>query len=209
LALSLFCLGRIEEALPHSRDAVALSRENRDPFSLAMALYHGAWLRLWAGMADELQTLSGEGLRLCREMSFYFYAVTQEFNVAATALLNPAAPSQELDNFVTTIQAAIEAHLAAGSGVFLSKMYLLTAEALFRLQRFSEARTALQLGLGHVERTGERFCLAELQRLEALLHLQNGQRELAAHSLQAALATATDQQAMAWVNRIREAERLI
>lgn len=209
LALSLFCLGRLEESLPYSRDAVALSREHRDPFSLAMALYHGAWLRLWAGMADELQTLSGEGLRLCREMSFYFYAVTQEFNVAATALLNPGASPQELENFVTTIRAAIEAHLAAGSGVFLSKMYLLTAEALFKLQRFSEARSALQRGLGHVQRTGERFCLAELQRLEALLHLQDGQRELAAESLEAAMSTATGQQAVAWMERIREVKRLM
>ncbi|MGV2338850.1 MAG UNVERIFIED_CONTAM: hypothetical protein LVR18_34145 [Planctomycetaceae bacterium] len=60
-----------------------------------------------------------------------------------------------------------------------------------------------------MQRTGERFCLAELQRLEALLHLQDGQRELAAESLEAAMSTATGQQAVAWMERIREAERLM
>jgi class 3 adenylate cyclase/tetratricopeptide (TPR) repeat protein len=208
LALSLYCLGRLDEALPHSRDAVALSREHRDPFSLAMALYHGAWLRLWAGLGDELRELSEEGLRLCREMSFYFYAVTQEFNVSAAALLNPAATAKDLEGFVGTIQAAVQSHLAAGSGVFLSKMYLLTAEALYRLERFNEASGPLQQGLAHAERTGERFCLAELQRLESLLHLRMGRREQAQRSLEAALATADSQGAVAWLERIREVQRL-
>ena len=82
LALSLFCLGEREAALPYSQDAVALARRTKDPFSLAMALYHGAWLRLWCGMADELKDLSEEGLTLCRELSFHFYSVIQQIGRA-------------------------------------------------------------------------------------------------------------------------------
>jgi tetratricopeptide (TPR) repeat protein len=87
-------------------------------------------------------------------------------------------------------------------------MYLLTAEALYRLERFNEASGPLQQGLAHAERTGERFCLAELQRLESLLHLRMGRREKAQRSLEAALATADSQGAVVWLERIREMQRL-
>jgi class 3 adenylate cyclase/tetratricopeptide (TPR) repeat protein len=205
LALSLFCLGRLDEALPYSRAAVELSRQHRDPFSLAMALYHGAWLRLWAGMADELRSLSEEGLQLCREMSFYFYAVTQEFNVAAVALLSPAATPRELENFSGTIRAAVRAHLAAGSGVFLSKMYLLSAESLYRLGRWDEAQVELDLGMEHVRRSGECFCVAELQRLQGQLLIATGQIDSGRAELLRALETGRKQMAEAWIERSQRA----
>ena len=199
LALSLFCLGDLEAALPHSQDAIALARRTKDPFSLAMALYHGAWLRLWSGRADELKALSEEGLTLCNELSFHFYAVTQKFNVAAVPLLSPSATTEQLETFVTTIRAALTLHLGAGSGVFLSKMYFLVADALRRLGRLDEAQTELDNGFKHQERSGERFCDAELHRLQAEVHIARGDRAAANASLNTALEIATAQQAKAWI----------
>ncbi len=201
LALSLFCLGDLEGALPHSRDAVALARSTKDPFSLAMALYHGAWLRLWAGMVDELKALSEEGLTLCRELSFHFYSVTQQFNVAAVPLLSPNATTEQLETFVTTIRAALTAHLGAGSGVFLSKMYWLLADALRRLGRLDDAQVELDNGFQHQTKSGERFCDADLHRLQAEVHHARGDRNAAETSLDAALQIATAQQAKAWIAR--------
>jgi tetratricopeptide (TPR) repeat protein len=204
LALALFCLGDIESAIQHSRDAVELARRTKDPFSLSMAFYHGAWLRLWAGRVDELAALSQEGLTLCRELSFHFYAVTQEFNVAAVPLQNPSATPTQLEGFVTTIRAAIKAHLGAGSGVFLSKMYWLLADALRRLGRLDEAQSELDHGFRHQEKRGERFCDAELHRLQAQVHHARGDRASADLSLKTALRVATAQNAMTWLDRINE-----
>ena len=204
LALSLFCLGELEAALPHSRDAVALARATKDPFSLSMALYHGAWLRLWAGMADELKALSEEGLTLCRELSFHFYAVTQQFNVAAVPLLGPNATTEQLETFVTTIRAALTAHLGAGSGVFLSKMYFLLADALRRLGRLDDAQTELDNGFQHQTKSGERFCDADLHRQQAEVHFARSDRTAANQSLETALQIATAQQARAWIARAEE-----
>jgi hypothetical protein len=169
-----------------------------------MAFYHGAWLRLWAGRVDELAALSQEGLTLCRELSFHFYAVTQEFNVAAVPLQNPSATPTQLEGFVTTIRAAIKAHLGAGSGVFLSKMYWLLADALRRLGRLDEAQSELDHGFRHQEKRGERFCDAELHRLQAQVHHARGDRASADLSLKTALRVATAQNAMTWLDRINE-----
>jgi serine/threonine protein kinase/tetratricopeptide (TPR) repeat protein len=204
LALSMFCLGDLEGALPHSRDAVALARSTKDTFSLAMALYHGAWLRLWAGMADELKALSEEGLALCRENSFHFYSVTQQFNVAAVPLLSPNATTEQLESFVTTIRSALTAHLGAGSGVFLSKMYWLLADALRRLSRLDEAQVELDNGFQHQTKSGERFCDADLHRLQAEVHYARGDRPAAEKSLDTALQIATAQQARTWIARAEE-----
>jgi tetratricopeptide (TPR) repeat protein len=204
LALSMFCLGDLEGALTHSRDAVALARSTKDPFSLAMALYHGAWLRLWAGMTDELKALAEEGLTLCRELSFHFYSVTQQFNVAAVPLLSSNATREQLENFVTTIRAALTAHLGAGSGVFLSKMYGLLADALRRLGRLEDAQVELDKGFLHQEKSGERFCDADLHRLQAEGHYARGNHSAAEQSLNTALRIATAQQAKTWITRAEE-----
>lgn len=202
LALALFCLGQLDEALIQSRDAVALARRTKDPFSLAMALYHGAWLRLWAGRAAELGELSTEGLTLCRELSFHFYAVTQQFNVAAVPLLHAGASTEQLETFVTTIRAALTAHLAAGSGVFLSKMYWLAADALRRLGRLDEAQQSLDDGFRHQQRSGERFCDADLHRLQASVLDERGDRAAAVRVLAQAEEIATRQGATEWLARI-------
>ena len=201
LALSLFCLGELEDAISYSEAAVLLARSTKDPFSLSMALYHGAWLRLWAGRVDELKALSEEGLKLCQDLSFHFYAVTQQFNVAAVPLLSDNATPQQLETFVTTIRTALTAHLGAGSGVFLSKMYWLLADALRRLGRLDDAQVELTNGFNHQDRSGERFCDAELHRLQSQLHQARGDSGAASSSLTTAINIATAQSAKEWLSR--------
>ena len=94
--------------------------------------------------------------------------------------------------------------MGAGSGVFLSKMYFLAADALRRLGRLDEAQAEIDKGFQHQERSGERFCDADLHRLQAEVHFARGDRTAAEQSLATAIQIATAQQAKTWLARAAE-----
>ena len=86
-------------------------------------------------------------------------------------------------------------------------MYFLLADALRRLGRLDEAQVELDNGFQHQTKSGERFCDAELHRLQAEVFFDRGDRTAAQQSLDTALQIATAQQARSWIARA-EATRL-
>lgn len=200
-AMSLFCLGEPVAAVAMSQEAIDLSKQTNDPFSLSMAFYHGGWLRLWCGLFNEAKAMAEEGSALCRELSFDYYEITQRVNHVGAVLMNPASSTEQLEAGVTDARKALVNYLATGARVHLSHFYSYFADALRRLGRLDEAQTELDNGFQHQTISGERCCDPELHRVQAEVYFARGDRAAANHSLETALQSATAKQAGSWAAR--------
>jgi predicted ATPase/DNA-binding winged helix-turn-helix (wHTH) protein len=99
------------------------------------------------------------------------------------------------------LQAAMEELRRSGFAHYRTSFLMMRARGLLVLDRSSAARAAVAEAISICERTGERWCLPELYRLdgEITLRHQGGARtEAAIETFQRALLLARDQQALAW-----------
>ena len=172
LAWTTLVLGRPDEARARGRDAVAEAEAPPcRPDALAVALFSDAVVhqlvrdrRSVLARADRLAALAGE----------------QEFPLwqAGAAVLRgwSLADGSGSGDAVRQMRHGLAAWRATGAEHLVPYFQALLAEACARAGRPADGRRLLQDGLSRAERTGERWCEAELLRLRGELLLLRGDR---------------------------------
>jgi TOMM system kinase/cyclase fusion protein len=168
IALVLWHLGYIDQALKRSREAVTLAQRLSHPYSLAFALglvaeFH-SFRRNWLAVQEHAE----EAVSLSCEQGFPLFAALGTF------LRGRAFAEQgRRDEGVTLMRQGLAAWRATGAEMWQSHFLALLAEAYGKGGQIGEGLTILAEALDFVHETGERYYEAELYRLKGVLSLQS------------------------------------
>jgi predicted ATPase/DNA-binding winged helix-turn-helix (wHTH) protein len=197
-ARALALLGRIEEAIRTSDDALVLARELAHPFSQALARVFAASVAQVLRDADAARAHAAAATTIAREQEFRLMLAW------ATAFEGWAEAEQgKHGEGLRRIIASISAARATGSDQFLPLLLGLLAEVQLKIGQTGEGLRTVDEALAIALRTGERFYEAELRRLKGQLQL-SGSDELgggAEQELLQALGIARSQEARLLVLR--------
>ncbi len=165
--LALWQLGYPDQALKKSRDILTLAQEVAHPFSLALALTTTMPLHIFRREVQAVQEQVEALIALCTEHGFSYRGAGG--TIFRGWVLSEQEPGEE---GVAQIRRGLTAWRATGSGIVLTLILALLAEACGKAGRTEEGLTALAEALAQVDKTGERFYEAELYRLKGELTLQ-------------------------------------
>jgi len=186
----LWSLGYPDRALARCQETNALARSQRQPVTLVFALVVTQGVHLYRGEYDEAIAMGDEIIALCDEYEFPQEAEwSRVFQGSALAASGPPAAG------ITQLQSSLAALQALRSGLVRTVFLGLLADAFRREGRVDEGLTAVQDGVTHAERHGERGNLAELYRIRGELLIAGGISTGGEESLRAALRRAREQQA--------------
>jgi class 3 adenylate cyclase/predicted ATPase len=193
LAIVLFCLGYSDQALARSNAAIAEAQRLAHPPSLASSLYLGATLLSHVGdnaalgeRVDQLIAVTTEqGFPLWRAAGTTFRGWVKVKNGDAT-------------EGISLLRRGSAAYRATGAEVWMPYYIALLARACEIAGQIEESLTLLDDALQIVERTGERWLEAELNRHKGQLLLRQGHSEAAEELYRKALSIAVEQEAKLW-----------
>ncbi|HEY2586809.1 MAG TPA: SpoIIE family protein phosphatase [Tepidisphaeraceae bacterium] len=194
LAVALWHLGRADEALQRSADAVALARRMGQPFTLAFALEHRAWLCNQARLASEAQAAAEEEIGIATEQGFAYWLASASLFRADSMILQ----GQHRAALPLILKGIRDLH-ATGAGLDLTLHLGFLADAYMQAGQFANAAKALDEGLATAERNDERFYEAELHRLRGeLLLAESPGNPQAESSFRKAIEVARIQRSKGW-----------
>ena len=192
LSLVLWLLGFPDQAVVLNQKAIARAEGLSHPFSVAFALLYSAIVR-------SLRREHVAGTRMCRnpcgpvpETRLFLPARSEPDSRGLGASGRRAGPERDRTNPAH----AIKKTRATGAGVLLPYDLALLTDACLRVGQIRLGLDVSQEALAVVERTGERFFKAELERLSGELVVASGaDREESAAWFARALETARGQSA--------------
>ena len=165
-SLLLWSVGRIDEALEVSGQAVEHARSLGHPISLAFILINAGWLRL----------LRREPLECAEQAKAVIAYATEQgvpFWIAHGLLLRGWALAQQgdLERAIADTEEGLASMTAMETGLGRTAHYAHLAAAKGRAGRFAEARELMERSKALVTATGERYHEPEIHRLDAELIL--------------------------------------
>ena len=193
LGIVLFCLGFPDQALAQGSAAVTDARRLTHPPSLAVTL--AIVLRLLSLVGDDavlderakqlVAVTTEQGFPQMRAMGAIYrgWAKVRNGDVAAG---------------ISLLRSGSIAYRATGAAAFMPYFIAFLASACEIAEQIGEALTLLDDALQIVERTGERWFEAELNRHKGRLLLQRGNAETAEELYRKALSIAQAQEAKLW-----------
>jgi predicted ATPase len=193
LGTVLFCLGYPDQALARMCAAIAEARRLAHPQTLATVLAMGArvlsfdgdnaLLREWVD--EMIATTSGRGIALfdAGTMVICGWAKVKDGDVAAG---------------ISLLRTGLPAYRATGTEMFISHFIGLLAAAHEIAGNVKDALALVDDALQLIEKTGERWFAAELNRHKGRLLLREGQAEAAEELYRKALSIAREQEAKLW-----------
>jgi predicted ATPase len=186
----LWLLGHPQEARATRSHALQLAHELAHPFSLAYALSWGMWLAVLERDVQLALEASDEGISLCREHGMDVWLGGLYVGRGWALGERGDAPAG-----ISLMHEGIAVHRATGN-VFQLPWYMgLLAEQYGKIARTDQGLSTISDALAAVERTGERWCEAELYRYRAVLLELRGDAMDAEMAYQRALSIARQQQA--------------
>jgi class 3 adenylate cyclase/predicted ATPase len=193
LGLALFCLGFPDQALAQSNAAISEARRLAHPPSLAVSLNLGARLLSLVGDYATLDERSDQLVAVATEQGFpYWRAQGDIFRGWAKA------KNGDLTEGISLLLSGSTAFRATGAEVYVPHHTVLLARAYEIAGEIEEALARLDDALQSVERTGERWLEAELNRHKGRLLLRRGHIEAAEELYCKALSIAQEQEAKLW-----------
>ncbi|MCA2989505.1 AAA family ATPase [Gemmatimonas sp.] len=163
-------------------------RVSKDPRERAHGALHVAEFELAAERPDEALRVAAEALHVCEE-----YGVASERLWTAAYLGRAQIAVGELDAGIATLEATVGALTMFRCLASVSEYQGFLAEGYLEAGRVSDARQAVDEGLGNASSTGEIVWIPELHRIRAhVLHAEGAERSAVAAELHRAL-TAADQ----------------
>jgi class 3 adenylate cyclase/predicted ATPase len=193
LAIVLFCLGHVVEARARSVAAIAEARQLAHPPSLAVSLTNGARLLSFTGNEAPLEEWAGELAEMATEQGFLLWRASgMIFRGWLRAVDGDAA-----EGIALLRQGSADYH-ATGARVWVPYQIALLASAHEGAGEIDAALRLLGSALEVVERTGERWLVAELYRNQGRLGLRQGNPDAAEELYRKALRIAREQQARLW-----------
>jgi predicted ATPase len=203
----LWLLGYPDQALQHSREALAYAQELAHPFSIVFALYSLALVHQLRRESVPCQEHAARQLRLSEEQGFPFWV-----GPGAILLGWALAEQGHVAEGVQRVSDGLAVRQAMGAGQPRPYYAALLAQVYGRVGKVQEALALLRGALQGATDLGEQWCEAELYRLQGELLLQALEAERgaqagapvskAAHeaegSFHQAIALAQQQGAKAW-----------
>jgi predicted ATPase len=193
LAIVLFCLGYPDQAFARSDAAIAESRGLTHRPSLAAGLACGTMLHQLGGDNAALNEQAEQLVAVTTEQGFPSWVG------AGTALLGCAkVRNGDVTEGMSLLRSGLAAYRATGAQL-LAPLYMNhLVEACEITGRIGEGLALLDDALQIVERTGERWFAAELNRHKGRLLLTQGHAEAAEELYRKALSIAEKQEAKLW-----------
>jgi predicted ATPase len=193
LGFILFCLGYPDQALVYSNRAVAEAQRLAQPATLALSLEIGARVVSLAGDDAVSSAWVTQLLAVADEQGFPFWrALGTIFRGWVTVKNGDAAEG------ISLLRQGLSAYRMTRTAVWTPHHNSLLAGACETAGQIEEAVTLLDEALQIVERTGERWFAAELNRHKGELLLQQGHSEAAEELYRKALSIAEEQEAKMW-----------
>jgi class 3 adenylate cyclase/predicted ATPase len=193
LGNALFCLGFPDQAFAHVSTAITEARRLAHPPSLAGSLTQGAVRLSFDGDDALLGEWADQLVAVASEQGFPHLAA-QGATYRGEALVR----NGNLAEGLSLLREGSAAFSATGAKVFVPYHMALLARACEIAGQIDEAVGQLNDALQMVERTGERWLLAELYRHKGQLLLRQGQSEMAEELYRKALSVAEEQGAKLW-----------
>ena len=193
LGIVLFCLGFPDQALARSRAAVAEARRLGHLQSLAISLTNGTTMLSFLGDNAALDEWVDQVVAVTTEQGFPVWR-------AQGAIFRGWARAKNGDvaEDISLLRSGLSAYRATGAEAWTPHFLALLAEACEIAGEIDEAVTVLGDALQIVERTGQRWLAAELNRLKGKLLLRQGNPDAAEELYLKALSIAREQQAKFW-----------
>ena len=193
LGIVLFCLGYPEQALVRSNEAIAEARKLAHPPTLAVSLALGTELLSLVGDIGAMDQRAGQLAAVAAEQDFPRWGA-----MGAICRGWVKVKSGDVAEGISLLRSGSAAYRATGAELwmphyvaFLTKAYEIAGQA-------QEAEALLDEALRIVERTGERWFVAELNRHKGRLLLRQGHSEAAEELYRKALSIARQQEAKLW-----------
>ena len=193
LAIILFCLGHLDQALSEISAIIAEARR----------LAHPQFLVLVRVFAAILLSLIGDNVALDQEADELVAAAIEHgfplYRAQGTIFRGwVKVKSGNISEGVDLLRSGSDAYRATGSEVWMPHYRALLATAFGIAGQVEEALTLLDDTLNIVARTGERWFAAELNRLKGQILLRQGHFGEAEGLYRKALSIAREQEAKLW-----------
>jgi predicted ATPase/class 3 adenylate cyclase len=193
LGIVLFCLGSPDQALARSNEAIAEARRLAHPPSLAQSLTAAARLLSLVGDNAALEQRVGELVSVATEQGF------PHWRAAGTIYRGwLQANNGNVTGGLCLLRSGSTALRSTGAESLRPYHIALLARAHEIAGQIEEAATQLDGALQIVEKTGERWFAAELNRHKGQLLLQQGHTQAAEELYRKALSIAVEQEAKLW-----------
>ncbi len=193
LGNALFCLGFPDQALAQSTAVIAEARRLADPTLLASSLSSGIRLLLLAGQIRALDERADELVAVATEQGFPHWRAEGTLYRGWAKVKNG-----DVADGISLLRSGSRAYRATGAETFMTHYIALLAGGCEVAGQIEEAVTLLDDALQIVERTGEQWFAAELNRYKGELLLRQGHSEAAEELFRKALSIAVDQEAKLW-----------
>jgi predicted ATPase len=193
----LWHLGRADQALARSRQALGLAEELGHPFSRGVALAYSAMLQQFSGSRDAVQEQATAAIAICKEYGFPYY-------LAWGTILHGWAVAEggQVEPGLAQMREGLAAIRATGCEIRRPYYLSLLAQGCGRAGQVEEGLTLLQEARTSADASGERWTDAELCRLKGeLLAASGAPRGEVRRLLQEAAAIASRQGATPLVLR--------
>jgi predicted ATPase len=166
-SLPLWYLGYPDQGLQKGQESLALAEGLSHPFSQAFALWHLAECHRLRREGQYAQERAEALLALSTDQGFPHWLASGT-PVRGEALIQQG----QVKEGIAQMQQGLAAHQVVGTELGRPSCLALLAEAYGTVGQVEEGLTLLAEALAIVERTGERFYVAELYRLKGQLTLQ-------------------------------------
>jgi len=193
LGIDLFCLGYSDQALARSNAAIAEARRLAHPPSLAPSLANSARLLSLVGDAAALDERADELAAVATEQDFPVWGAQGTIFRGWVTV-----KKGDVTEGISLLRSGSIAYRATGTEAFMPYYTALMARACESAGQVEEGLALLDEAFQIVERTGERWFAAELNRHKGELLLQQGNAEAAEELYRSALSIAEKQEAKLW-----------
>jgi len=187
------CLGHPDRAHAQSTAAIAEARRLAHPPSLAMSLEFATRVLALIGDSATLAELGGRLAEVATEQRFLLWRAMGTIYRGWVRVKNG-----DLADGIALLRSGLNAYRATGAEAWMPHFIALLAAACEIAGQVEEAVILLDEALQTVERTGERWFAAELNRLKGQLVLRQGRPEAAEKLYLKALSIAKEQEAKLW-----------
>jgi class 3 adenylate cyclase/predicted ATPase len=192
LGFVLLCLGLPDQALTQTSAAIAEARTLAHPPSLASSLMVGAML-LSLGDNRDLNERADELIAVAVEQGVPWW-----HTVGTTYRGWVKVKKGDVAEGISLMRSGVAAYRATGAEMWIPYHTALRARACEIAGQVEEGLTLLDEALQIVQRTGERWYSAELNRHKGQLLLRQGYAQAAEELFRKALSIAREQEAKLW-----------
>jgi predicted ATPase/DNA-binding winged helix-turn-helix (wHTH) protein len=197
LGFVLFCVGYPDQALAQIDAAIAEARRLGHRPSLALTLTFGARLHSLGGENTALDERAAQLIAVATEQGFPFWRAMGAIYRGWVKVKNG-----DVMEGISLLRSGSTAYRATGAELYMPHFVALLAGACEIAGQVEEAVVLLDDALRIVEKTGERWFAAELNRHKGQLLLRQGHSKVAEELYRKALSIAQEQEAKLWELRV-------